>query len=110
MSFSMTTQQIYDRTKTVTRRFAWWGLRPGVRIQACVKCMGLKKGETIEKLAVIEVVKSTNEALDAISKDECAREGFPDMEPAEFVEMLLSHNKGKIPRSTVNRIEFKYIT
>ena len=32
MSFSMITDQILCGTKTVTRRFGWWWLRPGDRL------------------------------------------------------------------------------
>lgn len=56
MSFSLTTQQIQNRTKTVTRRKGWAFLRPGDRVWACRKCMGLKPGERIERLALLEVV------------------------------------------------------
>ena len=45
MSYAMTTQQIIDETKDVTRRLGWADLRPGDRVQACEKCQGLKKGE-----------------------------------------------------------------
>lgn len=34
MSFSMTTGQIINRTKTVTRRFGWWRLGPGEKVRA----------------------------------------------------------------------------
>lgn len=32
MSFALTTKQIINRTKTITRRFGWWFLRPGDKI------------------------------------------------------------------------------
>lgn len=56
MSFSLTTPQMRDRTKTLTRRLGWYSLKPGDRVQAVVKGMGLKKGEKVERLCVIEVV------------------------------------------------------
>lgn len=34
MSFALTTSQIRDRSKTVTRRFGWWFLVPGDQVWA----------------------------------------------------------------------------
>ena len=49
MSFSLTTDQVRNRTKTVTRRLGWWKNKHGKRllqvgdiVNACVKCMGLQ--------------------------------------------------------------------
>lgn len=108
MSFFMTTQQIKNRTKSVTRRFGWWFLKPGDRIQACEKCQGLKKGEKINKLTVIAVVSAWPEPLDTITEADCIREGFPEMTPFEFTMMLVKHY-GCDTKTTVNRIEFKYV-
>jgi len=52
MSFSVTTEQIRARIKTVTRRMGWTFLRPGEQIQVVVKCCGLKKGEKVEPICV----------------------------------------------------------
>ncbi len=108
MSFRMTVQQVKDETKDVTRRISWWFLKPGDRVQAVVKGMGLKKGEKIQKLKVIEIVSTRKEILCTITKNDCIREGFPDLTPCEFVKMLCDHS-GVLPSITVNRIEFKYI-
>jgi hypothetical protein len=108
MSFAMTTGQIQNRTKTVTRRFGWWFLKPGDRVQAVKKAMGLKKGERIERLAIIEIVSVATEPLNAITKDNCVKEGFPDFEPADFVKMLVKHY-GVKPQEIINRIEFRYL-
>ena len=43
MSFSMTTEAIRDRSKTVTRRLGWSFLQPGDLLWAVEKGMGLKK-------------------------------------------------------------------
>lgn len=107
MSFFMTTQQIIDETKTVTRRFGWWNLKGGELLCAVEKCQGLGKGGKINRLKVIEVVSTRSEPLNAITKEECVLEGFPDMEPAEFVAMIVKHHKCE-PDKIVNRIEFKY--
>ncbi len=46
----MTTQQILDGTKTVTRRLGWRHLKVGDQIRPVKKCMGLRPGEKIEVL------------------------------------------------------------
>lgn len=108
ISFMLTTQQIRDRTKTVTRRCGWWFLKPGDRLQGCVKCRGIKKGEKMEKLAVIEVVSVSREELRICSDADAAREGFPNMTGREFAQMFCEH-MGVLPGEYVNRIEFKYV-
>ena len=108
MSFFLTTEQIRDKTKTVTRRFGWWNLKMGTIINACVKCQGLKKGEKIEKICRIRILNTRREPLDEITKDECIKEGFPDYEPDDFIKMIVNHYKCK-PYNIINRIEFEYV-
>ena len=108
MSFFLTTDQIRNKTKTVTRRFGWWGLKSGTIINACVKCQGLKKGEKIEKICQIRIVKSNMETLNAITKNECIKEGFPEFEPQDFVDMIVKHYKCW-SNTNINRIEFEYV-
>ena len=48
MSFAMTTEQVRNQTKTVTRRQGWRFLNAGDILQPVVKGMGLKKGEKKE--------------------------------------------------------------
>ena len=108
MSFAMTTQQVRNRTKTVTRRFGWCFLKPRDRVQAVEKAQGMAKGEKIKPLAVIEIVSVRHEPLNEITKADCIKEGFPDFEPIDFVNMLTEHYKAD-PDQIVNRIEFKYI-
>lgn len=109
MSFALTTEQVIRREKTVTRRFGWWFLKPGDIINACCKCMGLQKGEKVNKLCQIRIVSTRTEPLNQITKQDCKAEGFPDFEPDDFIEMLTSHY-GCTPEEPVNRIEFEYIT
>lgn len=108
MSFILTTQQIEDRTKTVTRRLGWANLEPGDIIQAVEKGMGLKKGEKVKKICLIQIISNTREQLNMITKEECIKEGFPNFEPDDFIHMFCNHNKCT-PFTYVNRIEFKYI-
>jgi hypothetical protein len=90
MSFSLTTVQIRNRTKTVTRRIGWTFLKPGDRLQPIEKGQGLRKGETVRTLGgPIEVVSVTREYMSefcrrADARQEVGREGFPEMTPREF--------------------------
>ena len=114
MSFALTTQQIRERTKTVTRRLGWHTLKPGDLIQAVVKGMGLQKGESPEKLAILRVVKVDREPLNMMSlverygDREAVREGFPHLEGWEFVRMFC-RNMGVKDTQLVTRIEFRYV-
>lgn len=53
----LTTDQVRNRTKTVTRRLGWKFLQPGDIVNAVKKGMGLKKGEKVEVLGQIKVVR-----------------------------------------------------
>jgi len=113
MSFSITTEQIRNRTKTVTRRKGWKFLKPGDVLNACVKCMGLKPGEKIERLCQIRVMDVRRERLSLMGhriygKNEAAREGFPGMAGVAFVAMFCEHMGGSRDQF-VTRIEFEYL-
>jgi len=108
MSFAMTTDQVRNRTKTVTRRFGWWFLEPGDVVNAVEKAMGLKKGEKVKRLCQIGIVSAWSEPLNAITPDDVIREGFPGMSPDEFVAMLIKHYRCQ-PAEPCNRIEFEYL-
>ena len=86
MSFFLTTRQVIAREKTVTRRNVgtWTALKPGDRLIAIEKGQGLKAGEGHNVLALLEVVDVRVELLDDITAEDCAREGFPELTPAEF--------------------------
>lgn len=112
ISFALTTEQFRNRTKTVTRRLGWKNLKVGDVLNACVKCMGLKPGEQIERLGQIRVVSVTREKLFAMrgqyGNDEAAKEGFPEMIGNDFVLMFCEHMNCDINQE-VTRIEFEYI-
>lgn len=97
MSFFLTTPQVLARTKTVTRRAVgtWTGLQPGDKLVAIEKGQGLKAGQGHTVLALLEVVSVRVEQLDAITADDCAREGFPGVSPAEFVAFFLRAGRGR---------------
>lgn len=109
MSFALTKEQILSQIKTVTRRNGWAWLEPHTDIQPIEKGMGLKKGEKQKLLGQsIWVYKVTREPLNAITQEECVKEGFPEMTPEEFIAMYCKHNKCK-PDHIVTRIEFDYL-
>jgi hypothetical protein len=114
ISFALTTEQIRNRTKTVTRRVGWQHLKRGTILQGVVKGMGLKKGESPEKLAVIVVTKVEREPLNMMSlaeqygDREAIKEGFPHLEGHQFVRMF-AENMGVKQSDEITRIEFRYI-
>lgn len=114
MSFSLTTEQMRRREKTVTRRLGWDSLLPGQLVCAVEKCMGLKKGEAVKRIGVVRVVSVGKEPLWKMIYDhpygceEVVKEGFPAMTPTQFVEMFCEHNKVE-PARPVNRIEFEHV-
>jgi hypothetical protein len=119
ISFSLTTAQVRAEKKTVTRRMGWNFLKAGDVLNACVKCMGLKKGEKPEVICRIAVVSVRREPLTALLENidygfkETALEGFPHLHPyswpSAFVEFFCASHKGCTPMTAVNRIEFKYL-
>jgi hypothetical protein len=130
MSFALTTEQIRNRTKTVTRRIGWDFVKPGDLIQAIEKGQGLKKGEKFKKLAVLRIESVSFELLMRLTFDplygheEMTREGFQSMDPKDFIEMFCrSHRvfaggqggterllyRDCRPEDEVTRIEFSYV-
>ena len=115
MSFFLTAPQIRAHTKAVTRRLGWGDLKKGDRVNACVKCRGLKKGERVEKICVIEIVSNRPQVLGALlfspryGAMECVLEGFPEMTPEEFFQFFCRTHRGCDSETKVNRIEFRYV-
>lgn len=114
ISFALTTPQILDRSKTVTRRLGWDNLRAGELLMACEKCQGLAPGTSPRRLGLIRVVSVRRELLallycdPAYGADEARKEGFPEMTGKQFFEHFTSSLKCN-PDATVNRIEFEYV-
>lgn len=117
-SFIYTEAQIRDGTKDITRRLEWLWAKPGMRVMACRKCMGRKAGEPLVRIREIEIVSVRREHLDALlnrdeynasmAQQECNREGFPELTPAQFVAMFCKHMNCH-PHRFVTRVEFKYV-
>jgi hypothetical protein len=108
MSFALTIPQMRARSKTVTRRLGWSSLKPGDRVQAVVKGMGLKRGEKVERICVIEVVSNAQEELRSVTQDDLVLEGFPDLSRKAFIDFFCLAN-GCCRDQIVNRIEFRYV-
>jgi len=108
MSFRLTVEQMRARTKTVTRRFGWWDLKPGDLVQPVVKGQGIPKGGHAEPIGgPIRIIATGWEPLFVVNEHECRREGFPELTPAEFVAMICRHYRCS-PGDIINRIEFAY--
>lgn len=120
ISFALTTQQMRDRTKTVTRRrgtFYARVLKPGDLVCAVEKSQGIKKGGLV-RLGTIRVKEVWVEPLSHICNypfvgaegqyEECVAEGFPELQPPDFVRMFCTHMGGAVDQ-IVTRIEFEHV-
>lgn len=108
VSFFMTQVQFCEGTKDVTRRLGMANAKPGEIYTGIQKGQGLKKGERQVVFHDFEIVSNRPERVDAIDQADVIREGFPDMTPAEFVDMFCRAN-GCTPDQVVNRIEFRHL-
>lgn len=110
MSFALTTEQMENRSKTVTRRLRWRHAKPGQVVRPIFKGQGLKKGEKIRYLTCgrIRFVAVRFEPLYAITPAEVVREGFPEMSTFEFITMFCQANHC-LRVTEVTRIEFVYV-
>jgi len=108
MSVALTTEQVRARSKTVTRRKGWLDLKPGERLTLCVKVMGRKPGEPLERLAEVEVTSVRREPLSAVTQADVTAEGFPGMTPGEFTAFFCE-NLGCTPETEVTRVEWRYL-
>lgn len=90
MSFAMTADAFLSGRKTVTRRLGWRHLRAGERLVGVEKAQGLKKGEQVRRLGVLEVVSVRREPLRAIRDevDGTALEGLPELDTDAFVALF----------------------
>lgn len=109
MSCSMTVDAVRDRSKTVTRRHVdtWRDLKPGDRLVLIEKGMGLPKGARQVVLAEVEIVDVRVESILKVATEPaaCAREGFPDWPPEDFILFWLTSHP-KPPASPTPGVEF----
>lgn len=108
ISFAATIPQVYNQTKTVTRRNGWDNLKVGERLWAVEKAMGLKKGQSPVVICQIEVTGLRWERLNMIDGAEAVLEGFHKTEDAHLVGLLC--RAYRLHESDhIHRIEFKYV-
>lgn len=110
LSFALTTRQMRDRTKTVTRRKGtYWArvLKPGDLVCAVEKSQGIPKGGLV-RIGVILVVSVEVQNLWPMAEGDCAREGFPEMTDVEFAAMFCRHMGGTADQ-IITRIEFEHV-
>lgn len=106
MSFALTTRQLLDGSKTVTRRKGWTFLRVGDKVQAIDKLDFRRKGGS-KVLGICTIVAVRRERIDAITDADCAREGFPGRTAEDFVPLFCQKMR-VTPDMMVTRIEFTF--
>lgn len=117
MSVSFTEDAVRARTKTVTRRAGWSVLKPGDRVTLCRKVMGRRTGEPLVRIVDVEVVDVRHEKLAELLRPrnasyaaaEMAAEGFPGMDPLEFVTTYFVNAQRMNVLDTVTRIQWRYL-
>ena len=108
IAFTTTIEQFRDGSQDVTRRKRWLGLKPGTRLMAVDRTSGLPQGDRPVELGEIEVVSVRREALNAITEDDVAREGYPGRDPDWFVTHFVQHHGGSLHQE-ITRIEFRRV-
>lgn len=108
MSFFYTEYQIRNKTKYITRRLGWKFLKPGDRVMAVVKCQGLKKGEKIDKIGMLEITHISRVPLSLITRLDVTLEGFRGFHKEQFIQLFCAMNKCR-RHKIVTRIAFRYI-
>jgi hypothetical protein len=130
ISFTETKPQFRARQKHRTRRGnkngpTWKSLKPGDVLMGCEQCQGLGKGGKIVRMGPIVILETNFEPLDDIIRrpmrtinpcslqpvwwsDETTMEGFPELTPAQFVDMFCAMNDCE-PETEINNILFDYV-
>lgn len=114
MAFSKSIIPMREFRKTVTRRYGQHNAKPAQIIQAVEKAQGIPKGEHVVPICEIQLLTPRWERADRMITDqaygerEVILEGFPEMKPSEFVEMLCDMNK-KRADELVHRLEFRFL-
>jgi Fe2+ transport system protein FeoA len=109
MSVALTTRQVRDRSKTVTRRLGWLMLAPGDPLTLCEKVRGRRPGEPLVRITDVTVVSVRRERLDAVTVEDVVAEGFPQMSPEQFVAFFCRTHRGCFPADLVTRIQWSYL-
>lgn len=108
ISVAITKEQVRARSKTVTRRKGWLFVKVGELLQPVDRTMGFKRGQRPKKIGgPVRVLNVRRERLYHITPDECAKEGFPELTPDQFIELYCKANGGD-ENQEVTRIEWRY--
>jgi hypothetical protein len=110
-SFAETTLQIRNKSKTVTRRMNWLWAKVGMLLLPVDRCMGFKKGEhPVIIQCPIRIIRIDREQLYKIEDHpgDCEKEGFPEMNESEFMQLFCRINKKCTTLTPITRIEFEY--
>ena len=114
ISFQLTTRQVRERSKFVTRRLRWFHAVPGMLLQGVEKSMGRRHGEPLVLLPVIRVADVRREPLSLLFHDpkygriETALEGFPELDGFAFASMFASEMRCDLSEE-ITRIAFQYV-
>ena len=108
MAVALTTGQVRDRSKTVTRRHGWLMLKPGDIITLCEKTRGRKPGEPLVRITDVTIVSVRREPLSAITEADVTAEGFPGWSVADFIGFFTRSHPDCGPQTQVTRIEWTY--
>jgi len=111
MSVAFTEQAVVERRKTVTRRKGWLFVKPGDRLTLCRKVMGRKRrgrGHQRSALCAVAGPYATDQNGGTIWPELIA-EGFPDMNPSEFMIRYFINAQGIGAMDDVTRIEWRYL-
>ena len=107
ISFGLTREQLLDGSKDVTRRLGWEYAKAGDVWLAVNRVMGFRNGERAVIYGTVKVRDARRERLDAITRADVRREGFPDKSPAWFVDFFSKAMRCSADRK-ITRIEFVF--
>lgn len=129
MSVAETKAQVYDRTKTVTRRLGWWTdkngrrlLHAGDQVTLCEKVQGRRyrcdcgecardwRTDPLVRICDVDIIDVRREPLNQIelNPDDVTLEGFPDWTSYQFVAFFCDRFKVSSTQM-VTRIEWRYL-
>nr|VFK15039.1 MAG: Mu-like prophage protein gp16 [Candidatus Kentron sp. LPFa] len=104
ISCALTTQQVRDRTKTVTRRSGWRFVKAGDVLHLVEKT----RVTPLVTIATVRVIDARREPLSAITDEDVIREGFPQWTARQFIDFY--RKTFHVPEDEeVTRIEWAYL-
>tara|TARA_R110000782_G_scaffold259110_2_gene349300 strand:+ start:13482 stop:13832 length:351 start_codon:yes stop_codon:yes gene_type:complete len=107
ISFRDTPSQIRTKTKTVTRRNNWRHAKIGMQLRG-VNRLPTKQNPHPKTICFVEITAVDLVRVRDIDQADCDAEGFPELDPIEFIALYCTIHKKK-PHDWITRIEFEYI-